>query len=81
MIYAYKQMQNVRNVKAHLYIFGTHFDPRVTRCGSGLFRYLIESGPSGHPRPAGHGMLPLHGTVLRYFNGDFLHFSYQFLLW
>ena len=53
MIHAYKQKQIARKVKADLYIFGTRLDPRVTRCGSVLFRYLInESGPSGHPPPA-----------------------------
>ena len=53
MIYTYNQKQIARIAKADLYIFGTRFDPRVTRCGSVLFRYLInESGPSGHPPPA-----------------------------
>ena len=53
MIHTYKQKQIARKVKADLYIFGTRFDPWVTRCESVLFRYLInESGTSGHPPPA-----------------------------
>ena len=52
MIHTYKQKQIARKVKADLYIT----DCGVTRCGSVLFRYLInESGPSGHPPPSTRG--------------------------